>query len=60
MKVSNSKQLNLKLKGKKAKLFITAITKIAEEEKSIGFKKRILNEAELKLINRLSGKINDL
>lgn len=58
MKVSNSSQLVLKLKGKKAALFVSAIKKIVDENNQIGFKKNILDDAELKVFKSLSDKLN--
>lgn len=58
MKVETNKQIKVKLKGKDAENFKSALKKIADEEKSIGFKKSNLNEDELKVIQSLSDKVN--
>lgn len=59
MKVETNKELKIKLKGSKADNFKSALKKIAEEQKTIGFKKSNLSDDELKVICSLSDKINN-
>jgi hypothetical protein len=58
MKVETNKELKVKLKGNDADNFKSALKKIADEQKTIGFKKSNLNEDELKVIQSLSDKVN--
>jgi hypothetical protein len=60
MKTEHTKQLKIKLKDSDADNFKSAIKKIADENKAIGFKKSNLNEDEIKVIQQLSDKVNGL
>lgn len=56
MKVLNTKKLKIVLNSNDAENFISAINKLADESKTIGFKNSNLSEKEAKLINELSDK----
>lgn len=58
MKVETTKELKLKLKGKNIEHFKSAITKISNENKKVGFKSNVLNEDEIKVLNDINDKIN--
>lgn len=60
MKVEKNTELKVKLKGNDANNFKSALKKIADEQKTIGFKKSSLNDDELKVIQSISDKVNDL
>lgn len=57
MKVETTKELKLKLKGKTIEHFKSAIIKISDENKKVGFKSNILNEDEVKVLNDIKDKI---
>jgi hypothetical protein len=58
MKIEAKKQLKIKLQESDADNFKSAIKKIVDESKIIGFKKTNLNEDEIKVIHELSDKLN--
>lgn len=60
MKAKSTKQLKIKLKEGDADNFRSAIQKISEEIKSIGFKRSDLTKDEISVIHQLSNKVNDL
>ena len=60
MKTKTTKQLKIKLNEKDADNFMSAIKKIADESISIGFKKSIFNEDEIKVIQKLSNDVNNI
>ena len=57
MKVETTKELKLKLKGKTIEHFKSALTKLSDENKKVGFKSNILNEDEVKVLNDIKDKI---
>lgn len=57
MKIENVNQLKLKLKGPDADNFKTAIKKIVEEHKTIGFNRSNLNQDEVEVIKKISEQI---
>lgn len=57
MKVEKTTQLNVKLKGEEVENFKSALKKISEESKKVGFKSALLNEDEIKVLQDIKDKI---
>jgi hypothetical protein len=57
MKVETTKELKLKLKGTSIEHFKSALTKISNENKKVGFKSNLLNKDEIKVLNDINDKI---
>ena len=60
MKVESEKSIKLKIKGKDVDDFKSAIKKMSDQTKQIGFSNHILNEDEIKVIQSLSEKIKSI
>ena len=59
MKVATTKELKVKLKGDDADHFRSALKKIADEQKTPGFKSSGLSQDEVDVIQKLSDKIKN-
>jgi len=59
MKTKTINHLKIKLKESDADDFKSALKKISDENKSIGFKKNNLSEGEIKVIHKLSDNLNN-
>ncbi len=57
MKAKTSQHLKIKLKGEDIDIFISALKKITDEQKLVGFEKTNLSEDEIKILISLSDKI---
>lgn len=57
MKIEKSEQLKIKLKGKDAEDFKSAVKKLSEENRKVGFKSSSLNDDEVKVINKVAEKL---
>ena len=57
MKIEESKQLKVKLKGSDSATFKSVLKKLNIEESRAGFKNSIFNDDEKKLIKKLASKI---
>lgn len=57
MKIETNKELKIKIKGKDIENFKSAVVKILDENKKVGFKSSILNEDETKIFNEIKNKI---
>lgn len=57
MKIDESKNLKIKLKGDDADRFKTAIKKIAENDRAIGFDQKALTPDEHQIIKDISSKL---
>jgi hypothetical protein len=58
MKIETNQQLKIKLVGDDIDKFKSAINKIKDEQKKIGFKSSSLTEDEIKVIDKLSDNLN--
>lgn len=58
MKIETIKHLKIKLNGKNIDNFKSALKKINEENKKVGFKSTLLNEDEIKILNDIFNKID--
>lgn len=59
MKVTTTSNLKIKLSGSDAANFKSAVGKLADEFKKIGFKQSTLTDDEVKVINQLSENITN-
>lgn len=59
MEIKEVKELTIKLKGKDAENFKSAIKKITDESKKIGLKNTSVTTEEMDLINSINSKIQN-